>query len=176
MKPNQKAIGIKWASRVQLENNLVHHTFEQCEFTYIPIMDTLQALFRDKNFVNAFRNNEHTCTPGQFGRFCCGDIYRQSDFFQNNMGAKKLLLGIDEFEPCSALKTKAGVLKICAVYMQMMNLPQRELSRLENIHLVALCCSVNMKQEFTSLDNTLKPIVADLKRLEDTEFNIGGSF
>lgn len=175
VKPKQKAIGIKWASRVQFQDELVHHTFEQCEFTYIPIIDTLQALFRDENFVNAFRNSEHTCLPGQLERFCCGDIYHQSDFFQNNMGAIQLLLAIDEFEPCSALKTKAGVHKICAVYMQIMNLPQRELSRLENVHLVALCCSENMKQELTSLDNVLEPIVADLKLLEDTGLDIGGS-
>lgn len=85
-------------------------------------------------------------------------------------------LAIDEFEPCSPLKTKTGLHKTCAIYMQVVNLPQRLLSKLENIYLVALCLSENLKQQFVSLDNILELIVAEIGFLEETGLKVGDDF
>lgn len=176
VQPQQKAIGIKWDSKIIVNDNIVQHNLKQCEFTYVPIIETLKVLFSDEKFIHAFKNSEHICSDNQYERFCCGKIAKRLDLFNEGSEPIKLLLAIDEFEPCSALKTKAGLHKTCAIYMQIVNLPQRLLSKLENIHLVALCLSENLKQQFVSLDNILELIVAEIRFLEETGLRVGDAF
>lgn len=176
VKPKQMAIGIKWKTKFNLEDGAAQHKLVQCDFNYISIIDTLKTKFRDENFLQIFLGGDHSCSPGVIERFCCGEIYKRSDLFQQQPKAIQLLLSIDEFEPCSALKTKSGIHKICAIYMQIINLPQRLLSKLENIHLVALCTSDNLKGEFASLDNILELIVSEIKSLEEIGIKVNDRF
>lgn len=72
----------------------------------------------------------------------------------------------DDFEPCDALKSKAGKYKITAIYMQINNMPPEISSKLHNIHLVALCNSTDAKNEYANTDNVIDVIVKDLQMLE----------
>lgn len=176
VQPQQKAIGVKWDSKIFVNDNIVQHKLKQCEFTYVPIIETLKVFFNDEKFVHAFENSEHICRDNHYERFCCGKIAECLDLFNEGSEPIRLLLATDEFEPCSALKTKTGLHKICAIYMQIVNLPQKLLSKLENIHLVALCLSDNLKQQFVSLDNILELIVAEVRFLEETGLKVGDAF
>lgn len=57
--------------------------------------------------------------------------------------------------------------------MQVLNLPKISLSKLENIHLVALCCSNYLNQEYAGLADIIKLIVADVKVLETVGIKVG---
>lgn len=74
---------------------------------------------------------------------------------------------VDDFEPCDALKTKRGLHKTTAYYMQINNLPSKYLSRLSSIHLVALCDASDSKNLYTNTNNVIESIVYDLKMLEE---------
>lgn len=173
VKPVEKAIGFQWKSKFEIHKNSARHEFQQTSFQYISIIEILNALFKEEKFMQAYSNNDHVCSPDIFERFCCGNIYKNSELFKQNPSAIQLLFSIDDFEPCAALKSKAGRHKICGVYMQVLNLPQRLLSKQEHIYLIALCPTNNLKQEFTSLDNVIELIVAEVKRLELIGITIG---
>lgn len=168
VKAEEKAIGLQWKSQCKVQSNSVCHTIDQNKFSFVSIISTLTSLLSDPYNFELFMEKKHKCTPGIYERFCCGEIHSKSQFFKENPNAIQLLLSIDEFEPCSPVKTKCGVYKITAIYMQILNFPSEYLSRLENIYLVALCCSRDLKQENTSLDNLLEIIVSEVKSLEQS--------
>lgn len=78
----------------------------------------------------------------------------------------QIQLGMDEFEPCSALRTKTGSHKMLGVYMQIRNIDPQHKSKLENIHLVALIKSEDLKSGDDSFDKIASKIVNELKVLE----------
>lgn len=126
----------------------------------------MKSVLNNPHNLKLFINNTHVCTPGLYERFCCGSIFSQSQFFKENPNAIQLVLAIDEFEPCAALKSKAGIYKITGIYMKILNFPLEYQSRLENIYLVALCCSKDLKQSNANLDNILEIIVSEVKILQ----------
>ncbi|XP_055308672.1 uncharacterized protein LOC129572687 [Sitodiplosis mosellana] len=117
-------------------------------------------------YVNFNTTSDHQCEEGLYKRFCCGDVYKKSDFFEANPMAVQLKLFTDDVEPCSALKSKAGKHKVCAFYLQIDNLPPKYLSKVNSIYLVALCDSSDSKGEYTNADNVVETIVKDIKELE----------
>lgn len=44
----------------------------------VPIKKTIEALFRSKNFKDAFFSSTHICQPGVYKGVCCGSQYQQS--------------------------------------------------------------------------------------------------
>lgn len=162
----EKAIGLRWKSKFDVQKNSVHYTIDQNKFSYVSIISTAKSVLNNPHNLELFMNNTHKCTPGLYKRFCCGSIFNQSEFFKENPNAIQLLLAIDEFEPCSALKSKAGVHKITAIYMKILNFPFEYTSRLENIYLVALCCSKDLKHDNANLNNILEIIVSEVNILQ----------
>lgn len=162
----EKAIGLQWKSKFEIQNNSVRYTLEQNKFSFVSIISTLKSVFSYQHNLELYLNQTHKCTPGLHKRFCCGSIFQQSQFFKENPKAIQLALSIDEFEPCSALKSKTGIHNITAIYMKILNFPFEYQSRLENIYLVALCCSKDLKQEDTSLNNILELIISEVKILQ----------
>lgn len=139
----------------------------------MPPLKTLESLLSNGNFSDAVLHNKHVCSPGVFERFCCGEIYKKCHLFQENPKAIQLMLAIEESETCSETKSRVGIHKICAIYMQVLNLPKMFLSKLENVYLVALCCSTNLNQEYAGLDDTIKLIVAVIKELKSVGIKVG---
>lgn len=84
-------------------------------------------------------------------------------------------MGMDEFDPCCAIKSKANWHKILGVYFQIRNIPPQFASKLENIFLVALCESINFKQTGICDDNLIEEIVRDLKSIENEGIDIGNA-
>lgn len=142
----------------------------QCTFQYVSILKTLTALFSDENFEKLYmefnQNSEHKCIGGSFERFCCGDVYKTSVFFSSNPLAIQLKLFIDDFEPCAALKSRAGKHKTTGIYIQINNMPQKYLSKVNNIYLLALCDASDTKHEYTNSNNVIETIVSEIKELQ----------
>lgn len=164
--PEKKAVGLKWQSNYDHKTGVAHHLLKQQSFNYVSIIKLLENLFSNQRFKLLYDSNDHKCSPGVYQRYCCAQGYAQTDFYKENPNAIQLQLYTDEFEITSPLKSKTKIHKLCAVYLQILNLPKQYLSRLDNIYLVALCESANLDQEYTNIDNLLELIVNDIKKLE----------
>lgn len=75
----------------------------------------------------------------------------------------QIQLGIEDFDPCCAQKSKATILKTCGVYFMIRNLPHS--SKLNNYFLAALCNSNNLKEKEDGFDTIAKLIVDEMKTL-----------
>lgn len=64
------------------------------------------------------------------------------------------------------MKSKAKKHKLCGIYMQIENLPEKSLSKLSHIYLVALCNTAHTKDDNVDLDDLLNVILNDVQILE----------
>lgn len=177
VKSEEKAIGLKWVMTPDPAADVPFHSKVENKFSYVPILKTLNSFFLEKRSRELYlSHNERKpdCVPGVYDDFCCGERCKNSNFFQESYSPIQLQLAIDDFEVCSPLKSKTKIHKIRAVYMQIRNLPRRFLSKLNNIYLVLLCETANLKQEYTGLDNLLELIVTEIKELETKGITIPG--
>lgn len=78
---------------------------------------------------------------------------------------------MDDFEPCDALKTKSGTHKTFGVYGSIRNIPVNLQSKLNNIFLVALVSSEDLKYD-QYIHDINKVITNDLAKLETHGFQL----
>lgn len=179
VQPKEMAIGTRWELKKFRRINKLTRTTKiikiprmiQCSFQYVSILETLKSLFGQDEFMQMYFDfnigaNRHQCHDGQFKSFCCGEIFKNSCFFQRNPEAIQIQLAWDDFEICSPLKTKANLYKICGIYFTIRNVPAKYLSKLTNIHVVALINSNDLKTKQTDMNNIWYPIVQEIRSLE----------
>lgn len=178
VEPEEKAIGYKMSLVTDTVSGKSCRKYVQSTFQYISIFKQLQSIFADAEFCQLYTEynttKKHTCIDGTYRDFCCGSNYQRKDFFSSNSMPIQIQLFTDDFEPCDALKSRVGVHKMCAFYFHIRNLPTKLLSKLNNIFLVALCKTDDLKNEFTSLNNILEVIVNDIKFLENVGISVNG--
>lgn len=167
--PKEIPIGLKWRSKKEAGNDIVDHKLIQASFQYVSITDSLTALFKNSDFKKMyFQYNErekHVCTDSIYRDFCCGSNSKKFEIFDCK-NTIQIQLGIDDFEPCNALKSKAGKHKMCGIYFQIRNIPEFCRSKLSSIFLVALVKTEDVKKNQKLYDCVFKRIVDDLKFLE----------
>lgn len=134
--------GKKWKTKLQSHSDIPNHYLSQNTYPYVSIVSTLKSLFNRPEFKSTYFNynleKKHKCSENVLFDYCCGENAKKCKLFEDPT-AIALELGIDDFEVCSPLKTKAGVHKVTGIYCHIRNLPAEYNSRLENMHLVALC-------------------------------------
>lgn len=174
VKSTETAIGLTWKSQVNCGQEIVNHTLTQTTYQYVSLIDTLKSLFLNADFKKMYfdfnESKKHVCRDGVYEDFCCGSIYKENSHF--NPTTLQIQLGIDDFEPCNALKSKSGLHKMCGVYMEVRNIHPELKSKICNIHLVAIANVQNLKGGDASFDIIAKRIVAELKLLETTGIRI----
>lgn len=145
----------------------------------MPITETLKTLMRQEHSkklyldYNAERTgSKHTCTEANFKDFCCGHVYKNNRLFKEHPESIQIQLFNDGFEMCESLKSKSGLHSQVAFYFTIRNLPHELAFNLDNIHLVALCNALDLKQQETDYNNIWKLIVDDLSCLEKTGIDI----
>lgn len=167
VKPVNSAMGLTWKSKVVCGEQEMKHKIEQTTYQYVPIIAKLKSLFSNEQFSEKYfdfnEKSKHICSEEVFEDFCCGSIYKNNPVFTPT--TIQLQLGINEFEPCNALKTKAGLHKMCAVYMEIRNIDPMLKSKLINVFLVALVKSQDIKSG-GDFDKLVNKIVNELKILE----------
>lgn len=99
-----------------------------------------------------------------YTHFIDGEVYKNHPFFKENESAIQLQIYFDEFEVCNPLGSRSGVHKIEAFYFTILNFPSYGNSNLNNIHLLALCYNLDIK-EF-GINSILDVILNDIKILE----------
>lgn len=163
VQPIRVSHGIRFDKKYDSEAQCYKQIPVTSTFTYIPLLETLKVLLSNKNIQKFFTADIKINTTA-YTHFVDGDVYKNNSFFQNNSNAIQLQLFFDEFEVCNPLGSKTGIHKIGAFYFVINNLPCHINSSLENIHLVALCYTLDIKQ--FGINPVLYKIVNDIKILE----------
>lgn len=182
--PEERAIGTRWELNKKKVNGHVIQIPRQIQSTlqYVPILKTLRSLFENEEFASIYFDYNKSIKSSEIGRngtkryscFNSGSVFAQNDFFANNAGAIQLLVSIDDFEPNNPLQSKANCHKICAVYFSIHNLPFKYQSKLENIHLVCLVNSDDLKTKQTDINNIWQMVVDELAVLETKGIDVRG--
>lgn len=170
VEPEEKSTGFKFKRIFDEKANCVVSKSVQTTFQFVAPSKICTALFSSLEFENAYINyNTHQASSrkeGIYRNFCDGQTYKSNQFFQSNPFAIQINLFTDDFEPCDALKTRAGVHKMTAFYFQIMNLPPNGRSKTDNIYLVALSDACDVKSELCDVNIVLETILADIKLIE----------
>lgn len=139
-------------------------------------METLRSLFKNDDFIKIYlehnTSKDHTCEKGKFRDFCCTETYQLNELFRNNPTALQIQLASDDFEICDPLQPKSNRHKICAIYFTIRNLPRKYLSKLNNIYLICLCNTDDIKTKRTDYNNIWRQVFQDIKYLETVGINI----
>lgn len=179
--PKEIAVG----SRFELEKSKKSHVAIprriQSTYQYVSIVETIQSLFKREDFkecyfkFNSNIQSEHKCVDGVFKHFCCGQKYKSTELFQTNTNSIQIQIATDDFEPCNPLQSKSGSHKICAVYFVVRNMPTKFLSKLNNIYLICLCNSNDLKSQQTDFNDIWSLIVKEMKYVENVGVDIGSN-
>lgn len=160
-------MGFKWIVKSSI-GDVPNYRMIQESFQYVSILNTLSALSSDEKFRKMYVDyniNKHKYETGSLIDFCCGSRYKESNIFESPVSIQ-IQLGIDDFEPCCAIKSKDKLHKMTGIYFQIRNIPNQYRSRLNNIYLVALCKTENMDKDTDQFDYIANFIVNELKLLE----------
>lgn len=170
VKPENHAIGMAWQAKNKIGCEIPDHKLTQTVYQYVPIISTIQSLFNNDEFLKSYfefnENKKHVCNDESYEDFCCASIFKENDVFTPT--TLLIQLGIDEFEPCNALKSKSGLHKMCAIYFEIRNIDPKLKSKLNNIHLVGLVKSQDLKADSEAADKVARQIVNELSILEST--------
>lgn len=170
IEPSEKAVGVRVEMIFDKSAGEERPCLIQSSLQYVSIIETLKSFFAcpENREMYVKYQEDHRCDSNTFGCFRCGDLFKQSPFFQENPYAIQFQFATDDLEICTALGSKSNTHKVCAVYMVIKNLPSKYLSRLQNIYLVALCNADDLKTKTTDFNNILELIVSEVKYLEET--------
>lgn len=167
--PSERAVGVRIEMLLDKSTGDLMPHLIQSSLQTVSLIDTLNSFFACADNRRIYFDQEnHLCDENTFSCFRCGDLYKNSRFFQENPNAIQLEIGTDDFEICNALCSKSNVHKLTAVYMVIHNLPSKYLSRLQNTYLVAVCNVDDLKRSTTDFNNILELIVSEVKYLEET--------
>lgn len=178
VEPQEKGLGMRVEHVKDRITQKITRKQVQTTMQYVPIVETLKSLFLCPKFCQMYfeynNENQHVCQKDVYERFCCSSRFKEEDIFKRSPSPIELQIFSDEFEPCDALKSKAGLHKTMAVYFQIKNLPPKFLSKLTSIYLVALCNSNDLKTQYSDVNNLLELIMVDVRQLENIGIEISG--
>lgn len=167
VEPQTKAIGTRRDMR-NIDDRKVP-TIVQSTFEYVSIRKSLKARFESAKFREIYfkynQGGKHKCDTGVYKNFCCGRVYNRNKLFEDFPSSLQLQIYTDDFEPLP-LKSKSNVHKTTAVYFSIANLPEELLHRQENIFLIALVNSNDLKSSQTNFNHIWELIVEEIKELE----------
>lgn len=184
VKPIEKAIGTRWElKKYKFKNRIINVPRRiQCTLQYVPILDTIRSLFSSKELASLYFDYNAKINSNAIGKdgsklysnFSSGSCFANNELFQSFPNSLQLQISVDDFEPCNALQSKAGRHKICAVYFSIHNLPPKYASKLNNIFLVCLCNSDDIKSKWTDFNNIWRLIVEEISVLETDGIAVNG--
>lgn len=174
--PEVKALGTRFESRRSNAKQIALPIRLQCVFPYIPILKTIRCLANNEKWLQTYLDynksggNGHKCKDGEFVDFCCGEIFKNCELFQNYPNSLQIQIYTDDFEICNPIGSKSTIHKVCGVYFVVRNMPDN--SKLSNIHLIALCNTDDLNTESTDFNNIWFNIVKEIKELEKSGVQI----
>lgn len=110
--PEERVVGTRYEMKRDRDTKISVPRLLQSSLQYVPIVKTLESLFRDEEFRKVYfeyNSEKHNCEDGSYKDFCCGNVFKQNSLFTDDRFALQIQLITDDFEPCSPLQSKAGV-------------------------------------------------------------------
>lgn len=136
---------------------------------YISMIDILKDLFKTENFTQVLQKNEVSET-GIFKSYLDGSLAKNNELFKNKPDSLQILLYYDDVnytDTASARPTKMGMF-----YFTIANIHPAYRSSLKYIYLLSAVDS-DILQNY-NISEILKPIVTDLKTLENGINSLNG--
>lgn len=172
VEPKEISLLLKWRSKCHASTDLPSHRLVPSTFQFVPISKTLSAILSQPDFQEMYTkynlHEKHQCSDDIYIDFCCGSTFKNKPIFADK-NVVQIQIGMDDFEICSPLKSAATKHKICGIYMQIRNLPKQYVAKIDNIYLVALVSSEDLKSD-KILNDVMEIIVEDLRVLENVGF------
>jgi len=141
-------------------------------YHYVPIKETLQAMFHDASIQNFIQDHDNTTTDSfELRDIRDGMMFKQNEFFKCNPSGLQILLYQDSFEAVNPLGAARGKHKLLGVYFTLGNLHPAVRSRIDTLQLVIICKERYLK-EFGA-DVVFRPLIDDLNSLETVGIDIG---
>ncbi|XP_070410106.1 uncharacterized protein [Nothobranchius furzeri] len=141
-------------------------------FQYVPILKTLQELFKIKHFVEKVVENhqihktsEETGVKVTYKSFYDGSHFKENYFLSCGELRILLTLYIDDFEVCNPLGTSRRKHKLCGIYWTLSNLHPASQSALSSIYLTIMCKSDDVKNY--GYERIMQPLLQDVITLEE---------
>lgn len=178
--PQERAIGTRWEVLRNKNSKLAVPQLIQSKFQYVSIIDTLKALFSNDKFSQTYFGyntgksfNDHDCVDGVFKNICCGSAYKKNQLFYTEPTALKLMIASDDFGICNPLGPKSTTNKVNAVYMKIRNMPEEYLSKDDNVYVIGISNSDDLKTKETDFNDIWRLIQREISVLEETGIDIG---
>jgi hypothetical protein len=134
-------------------------------YQYIPILQTLKALFKNSSFSEAYFNFQLQSDSKFIADFRSSHNFKKNLLFQTHVNGLQIQLYYDDLELCNVCGSKKRIHKIGAIYFTIVNRPNYAHSNLEHIYLVTLFKNEDLKHGLT-YNSILEDITKDLKILE----------
>lgn len=109
VEPIEKSIGSKWRTKLSSKTDLPDHTLNHLNFQHIPMLKTIDNLFAQNEFKNAYfkynLSEKHVCQKGIYKHFCCSDVHNACEIYKDK-AAIKIRLAVDDCDVCDPVKSK----------------------------------------------------------------------
>lgn len=173
--PDRKLISMKWKTELDPSKEIPNHSLSPNMFHYVSMLNQLTSMFQRPEFKQKYLDynlsQKHKCVDGIYKDYCCAKNGKECELFEDPK-TLQIELYIDDFENSAPLKTKTTLHSLTAILFRIRNLPATYNSRLENIHLIALCKVQDVKQG-DSFDELIKPVVNEFKKLQTVGLDLG---
>ena len=135
---------------------------QQHSFYYVSLVDLLKCLYLNENFCELLQpllKSEYDVLRGCFH----GLLFQSNPFFCDNPDAIAVVLDFDEVNLVDTVSSRPR--KMGMFYFSVLNVKDEVRSRLTSIYLLMAVDSILL--DTYGIDEFLKPVVADLKRLQE---------
>ena len=134
-------------------------------YVIISLIAQLQTLLSVDEVYHLIHADKPPKSNDDISCFEDGSAYKESPFFQAHPKALQIHLYLDEVTVVDPLSSRVLKNKLVFVYFALGNLPPKYRSCLRHIHLLSIFLNTHIK--FYGLNLLLKPILLELKQLEN---------
>jgi hypothetical protein len=139
-------------------SKIVNETYQ-----YIPLTETLKTIVGNPQLKRMIDEERVQPSPNVIESFIDGNQFKHHAFFQKFPHSIRVNLYYDDIEVCNPLGANRGVYKLAMFYFTVQNFPLKFSSHLDNIYLLAICHTTDLKKY--GFSKILEPFVSELKHL-----------
>lgn len=162
VEPVEYIIGSRFDTKLNKKTGTYDQRIVQDKFMYVPILSTLESIFKSKYVVEMLKNSD--TDDLKLRDICDGSFFKTHPLFSTEKQTVQIQLFYDDFEVANPLGSKRGIHKLGAIYFTVRNFSPKWNSFLANIHLCALFHAQDLKRY--GFSEILAPVVRDIKVLE----------
>ncbi|ESO99907.1 hypothetical protein LOTGIDRAFT_158065 [Lottia gigantea] len=148
---------------------------QKCVFHYVPIKETLKALFSNKTFTSQYEKPVHNDAGNNtFSDVLHGHSFKNNKYFIENPSALKIVLYQDAFEVVNPLGSAKSKFKLIGFYYTLLDIYPHKRSKIDPMQLCILC----KESDFTFFENgqkVLEPLINDIVSLSTGVFMNDGA-